>query len=141
MIINNEEEMIELGYKIGKVLKKGDILLLEGDLSAGKTTLTKGIGKALGIKKIINSPTYVIMKEYQGDINLYHLDFYRLKEEDNDYDILDFIKDGITVIEWPSMKMDLVLDKYYLIKFKIDGTKRILDLGELNEKISVGYFR
>ena len=65
-ITNNSEETIELGYKIGLLLKEKDVVLLDGDLSAGKTTITKGIGKALGITRVINSPTFTIVKSYQG---------------------------------------------------------------------------
>ena len=65
--VNNQDETINVGEKLGNVLEKGDVVLLEGDLSAGKTTFTKGIGKALGVKRIINSPTFTIVKTYQGE--------------------------------------------------------------------------
>ena len=61
-----QEKTIELGKKIGEVLNPGDVVLLTGDLSAGKTTITKGIGLALGVKKVINSPTFTIVKGYKG---------------------------------------------------------------------------
>ena len=72
-ITKNSEETINLGQKLGKLLKEGDVVLLDGDLSAGKTTFTKGIGLALGVKRVINSPTFTIVKEYQGlNTKLYH---------------------------------------------------------------------
>ena len=89
---STSDETIKLGEKIGKVLKEGDVVLLDGDLSAGKTTITKGIGLALGVKKIINSPTFTIVKTYSGDINLYHLDLYRLDGLNNDFDLEEYIE-------------------------------------------------
>ena len=69
-----------IGEKLAKTLKPGDMIALSGDLGSGKTTFTKGIGKGLGIKdsRRINSPTFVLIKEYNGKIPLYHLDLYRL---------------------------------------------------------------
>lgn len=138
IIINNEQEMIDLGYKIGKKLIKGDNLLLIGDLGAGKTTLTKGIGLGLNVKKIINSPTYVIMKSYDGDIKINHFDFYRLNNSNIDYDLYDYINDNdvINIIEWPYNFDKVLPNKYYTININIDGNKRIVDLGELYEKIN-----
>ena len=74
----SNEQTIQIGQTLGKYLKPGDVVLLIGDLSAGKTTITKGIGQAIGVKKIINSPTFTIVKEYRGKFPLYHLDLYRL---------------------------------------------------------------
>lgn len=109
-----QEETIELGKKIGKLLHPGDVVLLVGDLSAGKTTLTKGIGVGLGVKKIINSPTFTIVKEYYGTYPLYHLDLYRLNGLHTDFDLEEFMEgDGICVIEWP-YQIQEILPKTYL---------------------------
>ena len=111
---NSAEETIELGKKIGSLLNPSDVLLLTGDLSAGKTTLTKGIGISLGVTKIINSPTFTIVKEYKGKCPLYHLDLYRLDGLNNDFDLEEFIEgDGICVIEWP-YQVEEILPKEYL---------------------------
>lgn len=108
------EETIELGKKIGNILNPNDVVLLTGDLSAGKTTLTKGIGKALGVTKIINSPTFTIVKEYKGKCPLYHLDLYRLDGLNNDFDLEEYIEgDGVCVIEWP-YQVEEILPKEYL---------------------------
>lgn len=113
-LTNNQEETIELGKKIGNVLNVGDVVLLIGDLSAGKTTITKGVGVALGVKKIINSPTFTIVKQYQGKCPLYHLDLYRLDGLNNDFDLEEYIEtDGVCVIEWPH-QIDEILPKEYL---------------------------
>lgn len=111
------EETIAFGEKIGRLLKEKDVLLLDGDLGAGKTTFTKGIGKALGIKKTINSPTFTIMKMYYGRLPLYHLDLYRLNGEGMDFDLEDYIfGDGVSVIEWPHQAFDLLPEEYLLLE-------------------------
>ncbi len=110
----NANQTIELGKKIGNMLKPGDVVLLTGDLSAGKTTLTKGIGISLGISKVINSPTFTIVKTYQGIYPLYHLDLYRLNGLNQDFDLEEYIEsDGICVIEWP-YQVSEILPKTYL---------------------------
>ncbi|MBO7086497.1 MAG: tRNA (adenosine(37)-N6)-threonylcarbamoyltransferase complex ATPase subunit type 1 TsaE, partial [Bacilli bacterium] len=72
--INNAKQMIDLGERIGKVVEANMVIALDGDLGAGKTTMTKGIAKGLGVEGIVNSPTFVIMKIYEGRLTLYHLD-------------------------------------------------------------------
>ena len=74
----NEDETIALGEKIGELLSKGDIIAMEGTLGAGKTTITKGIAKALGVIDNITSPTFCLISEYAGKMPLYHMDVYRL---------------------------------------------------------------
>ncbi|MDE5867419.1 MAG: tRNA (adenosine(37)-N6)-threonylcarbamoyltransferase complex ATPase subunit type 1 TsaE [Anaeroplasmataceae bacterium] len=113
------QETIEVGRKVGALLKAGDVLLLVGDLSAGKTTFTKGIGLALNIKKVINSPTFTIVKEYQGTYPLYHLDLYRLDGLNEDFDLEEYIEgDGICVIEWPYQVQELLPNQYLKIELK-----------------------
>ena len=77
--VNNLEETIALGNRLGLLLQPNMLLTLSGDLGAGKTTFTKGIGQGLGITKVINSPTFTILKQYQGRLNLSHFDAYRLE--------------------------------------------------------------
>lgn len=111
--VNNAEETISLGVKIGKVLKKGDILLLEGDLGAGKTTFTKGIANGLGIEGYVKSPTFTYVIEYQGPISLYHFDLYRLNQPDELYDLgfEDFMDQGVLVMEWGVLVEDLLTEE------------------------------
>lgn len=127
MITKSELETIDLGYKLGKLLDKGSFIALKGDLAGGKTTFTKGIGKALNIKQVINSPTFTILKIYKGDLPLYHIDAYRL--EGNDYDLgLDELADeGIMVVEWPEYYLDYLPNDYIEISFKYidDDTREI----------------
>ncbi|KKF45856.1 tRNA (adenosine(37)-N6)-threonylcarbamoyltransferase complex ATPase subunit type 1 TsaE [Streptococcus uberis] len=125
----NEMELMDFGSQLGKLLKEGDILILTGELGAGKTTLTKGIAKGLDISQMIKSPTYTIVREYQGRLPLYHLDVYRIGDDPDSIDLDDFIYGGgVTVIEWGNL-LDLSLFDDYLeivLSKKEDG--RSLDL-------------
>lgn len=96
--LETQEETIYFGKKIGSKLIKPSLVLIEGDLGVGKTTLTKGIGLGLGIKKTINSPTFTLLKVY--DDLLYHMDLYRSTK--HDFDLEEYIDDNICVIEWPN---------------------------------------
>ena len=140
VITRNYEETIEYGYKIGKLLEVGDCILLAGDLGAGKTTFTKGIGKALGVTRVINSPTFTIVKEYHGDLDLYHLDLYRLDGLGNDFDLEEyFSKDGVVVCEWPDNVSEIIPDEYLLIEiFRREEDARFFKLtphGKRYEKL------
>ena len=115
----NADETIELGKKIGKNLIPGNVDLLTGELSAGKTTITKGNGASLGVKRDINSPTFTIVKEYNGICPLYHLDLYRLDGLNNDFDLEDYIEtDGVCVIEWPFQVSEILPKEYLEIKIE-----------------------
>lgn len=100
-ITNSPSETAILAERYAKTLKKGDVVLLQGDMGAGKTAFTKGLAKGLGITDNITSPTYAYMNDYDGV--LYHYDCYRLKSGDEalamgltDY----FYANGVCVIEW-----------------------------------------
>ena len=127
MITKNEEETIALGERFGKLLNKGTTIALKGDLAGGKTTFTKGIGKALNIKQVINSPTFTILKIYQGDLTLYHIDAYRLENNEYDLGISEFEDDGIMVVEWPEYYQSFLPSEYIEIEFKYinDDTREI----------------
>jgi len=103
VIIDSPEAMESLGVRIGSQLKAGDVILLNGELGAGKTTLVRGIGASLGIAPI-TSPTFVISKIYTGDIPLVHVDAYRLIGNElalfDDLDLESRIPQSITIIEW-----------------------------------------
>ena len=127
MLTRNENETIELGYKLGKLLNKDSFIALKGDLAGGKTTFTKGIGKALNIKQVINSPTFTILKVYNGDLPLYHIDAYRLEGNDYDLGLDELMDDGIMVVEWPEYYKDYLPEDYIEINFKFidDDTREI----------------
>lgn len=119
--LNSREETIALGEKIAPYLQAGDVLVLNGDLGAGKTTFTKGIAKGLGIKEIIKSPTFTIIREYQdGCLPLYHMDAYRLEEGGAEDLGLDeyFDGDGVSVVEWAQFAEDELPDEFLAITFQ-----------------------
>lgn len=100
--IHSKQETEVFGLKLGSLLNEGMCITLSGDLGAGKTTLTKSIGKAIGVTKTINSPTFTILKIYYGKFPLYHIDAYRLEGIDQDLGFEEFIEgDGVCIIEWP----------------------------------------
>lgn len=92
-----------LGERLGHLLRAGDVILLTGDLGAGKTALTQGVGRGLGIAQTINSPTFTILKEYEGRAPLYHFDLYRI-EDPEELLALGFDRyfegDGVCIVEW-----------------------------------------
>ena len=113
--------------------------VLTGDLGAGKTTLTKGIAKGLGINQMIKSPTYTIVREYQGCLPLYHLDVYRIGDDPDSIDLDDFLfGNGVTVIEWGELLGQGVLEDYLEIIITKQDEGRQLDLlahGERSQQL------
>lgn len=132
----NEQDMIRFGEKLAQYMFAGFILTLDGDLGAGKTTLTKGIGKGLGIQKVINSPTFTIVKVYQGVMPLYHFDAYRLEGQNEELGFEEMFEDeGVCVIEWPMFIEDILPKERLEIKiFKNDDETRSFDLIAKGEK-------
>ncbi len=130
MFSHNEDELMAWGEKLGALLQKQDVLILTGDLGAGKTTFTKGLACGLGIKQMIKSPTYTIVREYDGRLPLYHLDVYRIGEDPDSIDLDDFLfGDGVTVIEWGEL-LGASLPSDYLkltILRKNDGRELVFD--------------
>ncbi|TCS79576.1 tRNA (adenosine(37)-N6)-threonylcarbamoyltransferase complex ATPase subunit type 1 TsaE [Tepidibacillus fermentans] len=101
MITNNINETQEIAKRLAKYLKPGNVITLEGDLGAGKTSFTQGLAKGLEIQQTVNSPTFNIIKEYQGRLPLYHMDVYRLEDEHEDLGFEEyFFGEGVTVVEW-----------------------------------------
>lgn len=121
--INNKNEMIILAEKLAKLCTKNDVILLNGDLGAGKTFFTKHFAKALGIEDEIVSPTFTLAKEYQkNDVVLYHVDAYRLEGVDEDVSYMfDYYLSGVTVIEWPEFISDYLPYSYVQLYIKTTG--------------------
>jgi tRNA threonylcarbamoyladenosine biosynthesis protein TsaE len=107
VILDVPSESVErtrrLGALLGRLLARGDVVLLHGELGAGKTAFTQGIGRGLGVAAVVNSPTFTILKEYAGRLPLYHFDLYRI-EDSGELEALGFADyfagDGVSVIEW-----------------------------------------
>lgn len=144
--LNSSEETLKLGEIIGKSLNPGSIIALVGDLGAGKTVLVKGIAKGLGLEEEPNSPTFVIMNYYEGDIPLYHFDLYRLSDEDElvgiGYDEY-FFGSGVCAVEWADRVPDIFPEHTIKIDIKIPEsdiddsvTKRVIKIEGNKEWVS-----
>jgi tRNA threonylcarbamoyladenosine biosynthesis protein TsaE len=106
-ISNSTEQTKEFSKRLAKLLQPGDVIALEGDLGAGKTTFTKGLAEGLEIKRTVNSPTFTIIKEYLGTMPLYHMDVYRLENSYEDLGFDEYFEGtGVTVVEWAHLIED-----------------------------------
>ena len=132
LTLTNRDATIALGKKIGQQLVAGDVLVLDGDLGAGKTTFTKGLAAGLEIPDIIKSPTFTIIHEYQdGRLPLYHMDAYRLENGGaEDLGLEEYFDgDGVSVVEWAEFVEDELPADFLAIHFKRTGddNTRILE--------------
>ena len=132
----NEEETIELAQNIESEKFPNMVICLRGDLGTGKTVFTKGIAQALGISEVITSPTFNIIKEYDGELPLYHMDVYRLDGKVDDLGLDEYYKKGgIVVIEWADMIEDYLPEERLDISIKaIDEDVRVLKITPHGEK-------
>ena len=133
MITHSPAETRALGARLARLLLPGDVLVLEGDLGAGKSEFTRGIARGLGIEGPVASPSFTILNVYdEGRIPLYHFDWYRLSGEDELYDMgLDEYLggDGVAVVEWPSRCPEAVPEDHLLIRIiPVDETSREITL-------------
>jgi len=130
IIIKNVEEMNVFAKKVGETIFPGYLLCLEGDLGAGKTTFTKFLGASMGITDMINSPTFTIMKIYESEINLNHMDVYRLNGIGMDYDLEEYVYgDGVCVIEWYKNIVESLPEEKLVVEIEIiDEFKRLLKI-------------
>ena len=132
LITYSAEETMNLGQKYVALAKPGSTFCLTGDLGAGKTTLVRGIARALNIKSVVQSPTFNIMKVYfDGDRPLIHIDAYRLADVNTDIGLDEYIgyETGLTVIEWPDFIKDLIPETAI--------TVNIINLGENSRRITI----
>jgi tRNA threonylcarbamoyladenosine biosynthesis protein TsaE len=106
-ISNNADQTKAFAKKLASYLQPGDVIALEGDLGAGKTTFTKGLAEGLEITKNVNSPTFTIIKEYKGTMPLFHMDVYRLENSDEDLGFEEYFEGiGVTAVEWAHLIKD-----------------------------------
>lgn len=115
-VSSSSEETKQLANKLANFLQPGSVITLEGDLGAGKTTFTQGLAKGLDIESVVSSPTFTIVKEYQGRLPLYHMDAYRLEFSDEDIGFLEYFEgDGISVVEWAQFIEDYLPEERLII--------------------------
>ncbi len=132
----NELETIELAQNIESEKFPNMVICLNGELGSGKTIFAKGFGNAMGINDEITSPTFSIIKEYEGELPFFHMDVYRLDEKSTGFDLKDYLKKGgIVIIEWGDSIKDELPSERLDINIKIVGeNKRIFILKPKGEK-------
>lgn len=136
-VTKNEEETRQLGIRLAELLQPGDVLALEGDLGAGKTTFAQGIARGLGIEETVDSPTFTIIKEYQGKLPFYHMDVYRLESPDEDLGWDEFFYgEGVTLVEWAG-RIECLLPEHTVritIAIGADG-ERFITFSPVDERV------
>lgn len=120
---DTSEKTRGLGIFLSSKFHRGDVILLKGDLGAGKTTFASGVAKGLGIEEEVISPTFNIMKCYfKGSLPLYHIDAYRLEGQNIEIGLDEYIEgDGVCLIEWPNFIEPLLPDEFLEITIKNEG--------------------
>ena len=134
---NSEEDTIVLAQNIESEKFENMVICLIGELGSGKTVFTKGLAAALGIDENITSPTYNIIKEYtSGEMDLFHMDVYRLDGDVSELGLEDYFnRNGIVVIEWANMIKEYLPEERLEIKFSVQGEeKRLLTIKPYGEK-------
>lgn len=130
VVTRTPEETDRLGQTLGGLLWAGDVLLLQGQLGAGKTLLTQGIAKGMGISEYVTSPTFILANQYDGPLTLYHIDLYRIEATAEAIDLgLDdyFYGEGVCVVEWPERAMSAMPLEYLLVTLEhLDENERSL---------------
>ncbi|MDI9494931.1 MAG: tRNA (adenosine(37)-N6)-threonylcarbamoyltransferase complex ATPase subunit type 1 TsaE [Bacillota bacterium] len=143
IIARNIKDTEKLGKIIAGCIDKGTVICLDGELGAGKTALTRFIAREFGVKENIVSPTFTIIKEYEGKLPFYHMDVYRIDSEDDMYDLGydEYIySEGVTVIEWADLIKGILPEERIDIRIKrIDDDKREISIegkGLIFEKLA-----
>lgn len=122
----DEQETKRIAASLAELLEAGDVLLLEGNLGAGKTTFTKGLAEGLGITRVIKSPTYTLIREYdEGRLPLYHMDVYRLEETGGtDLGLEEYFEgEGVSVIEWATFIPEDIPEQHLEIQLQPVGSE------------------
>ncbi len=138
ILLSNLEETERFGLRLGEVAKAGDVICLNGDLGAGKTTLTQAIARGLQVPPsfYVTSPSFAMFHEYPGRLPLYHMDFYKLEDAG---EIIDlgfeeyFYLEGLTVIEWSERAVEILPADRLSLYLQIQS--------ESSRKVKLQYFR
>jgi tRNA threonylcarbamoyladenosine biosynthesis protein TsaE len=123
LISESPEQTQAFGERLGGLLQPGDVILLQGELGAGKTCLTQGIARGLGIAEPVCSPTFVLVGQYNGRLRLYHADLYRLEDprEVADLDLDRSSEDGVLIVEWPGRAPEWLPREHLLVTLEHTG--------------------
>ena len=118
-------ETRRIGARLGRLLQPGDVLLLQGELGAGKTMLAQGIGQGLKVREPVKSSSFVLMNEYHGRLTLYHADLYRLNEptEVADLALEEVAALGVLAVEWPERAWQELPPEHLLVRIEEAGVK------------------
>ena len=131
LLSRSEKDTYAFAKRVADRLKGGEVILLNGDLGAGKTTFTKGLALALGVKETVTSPTFTYVKEYDGRLPLFHFDMYRVADADEVYELgLEeyFYRGGVVVVEWN--KFDDVKDPIVINVRSLGDNLREFEIGD-----------
>ena len=151
LLTNTPEETQAVGHALGARAKAGDIFLLTGPLGAGKTCLTQGLARGIGVEGYVRSPTFVVMTRHHGRLTLHHLDLYRITGAEAAWDLgLDeqIFGDGVCVVEWADRAEELFPDSSLWIDLAYFGNEDRRTLSfcgglrhhrEVLEKLSAAY--
>lgn len=144
IMLRGLDETARFGEKLGEIAEAGDVICLNGDLGAGKTTLSKSIGRGLGVEDYITSPTFTIINEYHGRLPLYHFDVYRLNHGEELFDLgVDdyFYGKGVCLVEWAENIQDYLPEErlelwIYATEDQDWRTVEVKPFGDRYEKIA-----
>ena len=127
VVTRGPEQTADLGRRLGRLLRAGDLVLLLGTLGAGKTTLAQGIAAGMGIGDYVTSPTFTLVNEYHAQdpegVILYHADLYRIGDSAEAYELLldEFAEDGVTVVEWADRAPEALRPEYLRVFLAVAG--------------------
>lgn len=129
LLCPTEADTRAAGRRLASLLRPGDVVLLGGDLGAGKTVFAGGIGEGLGVVEPVISPSYILSRRYEGFLPLVHADIYRLgsSAEIDDLDLLGDAADGVLVVEWGHAAEQVFGDEHLMIRIEVveDGARRV----------------
>lgn len=136
------EETRALGERLGAALEPGDVVLLSGELGAGKTVFVQGMATGAGFEGSVSSKSFVLLGEYPGRVMLYHADLYRLDEPEmvEDLGIDELVTDGAVAVEWPERADGRLPGEHLLVRFEIEGVDerklRVEPVGERAKRLA-----
>ncbi len=134
----DENKLSYIAQKLASLLFKGSILLLYGDLGSGKTTFTRYLVKGLGGNPYqVSSPTFTIVNEYEASLRVYHVDLYRLSEEEvEDFPLQEYFEaEGVCVVEWPEKLNFFTPKEFFKVEFEfVDEEKRNVKISAMGKR-------